>query len=306
MKNIQIIIPTYNAGKCLERLFESIQKQKNVICDILIIDSESIDSTIDIARKYKAMIKKIRKEDFNHGETRQMGVEMCNKAEIVVFLTQDTILADENAIAEISNIFANPKIGCAYGRQLPNANASILAAHARLFNYSAFSRIKSIKDIPELGIKTAFISNSFAAYRKKILMDVGGFPTNTILSEDTYVAAKMILSGWKVAYCAEAKVYHSHNYTIMQEFKRYFDIGVFHLKEAWIREKFGQAEGEGKKFIFSELNYIIKKDIFLLPSTIIRNGMKYFGYRLGLKENMLNTKIKKIFSMNRAYWNIKK
>ena len=84
-------------------------------------------------------------------------------------------------------------------------------------------------------MKTAFNSNSFAAYRRKALKDVGGFPINTILSEDMYVTAKMLLKNWSVAYCADAKVYHSHNYTIWQEFKRYFDIGVFHAKEAWIR-----------------------------------------------------------------------
>jgi rhamnosyltransferase len=302
MRNIQIIIPTYNAGACLERLFESIQKQENVICDTLIIDSESIDSTLDIAKKYKVMIKKIRKEEFNHGKTREMGVEMCNKAEIVVFLTQDAILSDEHAIAEISNIFANPKIGCAYGRQLPHAHASILAAHARLFNYSAVSRIKSIEDIPELGIKTAFISNSFAAYRKKILMDVGGFPENTILSEDTYVAAKMLLNGWKVAYCAEAKVYHSHNYTMVQEFKRYFDIGVFHSREPWIRREFGQAEGEGRRFVLSELRYVLKHNVFLLPSMIIRSGLKFLGYRFGIKERFLFNKLKMNLSMYSRYW----
>ena len=42
-------------------------------------------------------------------------------------------------------------------------------------------------------MKTAFNSNSFAAYRRKALKDVGGFPINTILSEDMYVTAKMLL-----------------------------------------------------------------------------------------------------------------
>lgn len=38
----------------------------------------------------------------------------------------------------------------------------------------------------------------------------------------------MVLAGWYNAYCAEAKVYHSHNYTILQEVRRYFDTGAFH------------------------------------------------------------------------------
>lgn len=57
------------------------------------------------------------------------------------------------------------------------------------------------------------------------------FATPSILSKDTNVAAKMILVEYSIAYVAEAMVYHSHDYTILEEFKRYFDIGVFYGRE---------------------------------------------------------------------------
>ena len=89
-----------------------------------------------------------------------------------------------------------------------------------------------------MGLKTVFMSNSFSAYR--------------------FYTAKAILAGYKVAYVSNAIVRHSHNYTAIEEFKRYFDIGVFHCKESWIREKIGGAGGEGKKFIISELIFLLK------------------------------------------------
>lgn len=113
-------------------------------------------------------------------------------------------------------------------------------------------------------MKTAFISNSFAAYRKQAIQEVGGFPTHTILCEDMFVAARMLLNGWKVAYVSDACVYYSHNYTILQEFKRYFDIGVFHAREKWIRDSFGQAEGSGIAFVKMEIKAILKKSVIAL------------------------------------------
>lgn len=228
---------------------------------------------------------------------------MAEDADIILFLTQDAILADSEVLSKLVACFSNSEIGAAYGRQLPHVNATPLEAHARLFNYTAESRVKSLKDASELGIKTAFISNSFTAYRRSALMSIGGFPSNTILSEDTYVAAKMLLNGWKIAYCAEAEVYHSHNYSFFQEFKRYFDIVVFQSREAWIRERFGQAEGEGLRYIISEIKYLWKHNhTSLFPSFCIRTILKYIGYKLGLWEAKIPIAVKRYISMHKGYW----
>lgn len=77
-----------------------------------------------------------------------------------------------------------------------------------------------------------------------------------------YVAAKMLKCGWKVAYCANATVYHSHNYSLLDEFRRYFDIGVFNAREPWVLAEFGVAESEGVKFIRSEFLFLFRKNAF--------------------------------------------
>lgn len=300
--NIQIIIPVYKPDNKLLDLLKQIKKQiiKNI--PLLIIDSGSNDEYKDEIKDMNCLVKKIDSRTFNHGGTRQMGADMFPDKDVYIYLTQDAILADEYAINNIVKVFNDDNVGCAYGRQLPHKEATIFATHARLFNYKNESYIYSIKDKEKHGMKTVFNSNSFAAYRKKALEDVGGFPTNTILSEDMYVTAKMLLKNWSVAYCADAKVYHSHNYTIWQEFKRYFDIGVFHAREAWIRKTFGKAEGEGKRFVISEIKMLIKQNPLLLFEMVFRDGMKFLGYRLGLNEKYLNKNLKKKISMGRGFW----
>ncbi len=154
----------------------------------------------------------------------------------------------------------------------------------------------------KIGFKSIFISNSFAAYRREALMAVGGFPRNVIFGEDTVTAAKLLLSGWKIAYVAEAQVYHSHSYSWRQEFRRYFDIGVLHARESWLLEEFGGAGGEGGRFVRSELSYLWPKHWWLIPSALIRTALKLVGYRLGRIEKKLSVRWKRRLSMHRRFW----
>lgn len=124
-----------------------------------------------------------------------------------------------------------------------------------------------------------------------------------IVGEDTYAGAKMILAGEKVAYVSQAKVYHSHNYSIGQEFKRYFDIGVFHENESWILKEFDKAEGEGLRYIKSEFKYLIEHNAwYLIPEFFIRNGMKYIGYKLGYNYKILPKWLITRISMHSNWW----
>lgn len=298
---VSIIIPALNAEKYIHKLLLSLRKQ-SVPCEVIIIDSSSGDNTKKIAESFGARVIAVERKNFNHGGTRNLGIR-CTKNDIIVFLTQDALPADEYAIENlIKPFYDNKDIGAAYGRQLPRQGANPVEAHARLFNYPPESHLKCITDVPRLGIKTAFISNSFSAFRLNVLQSIGGFPQKTIVNEDTYVAAKMLLSGWKIAYCADAKVFHSHNYSFLGEFRRYFDIGVFHAEEPWIRESFGQAEGEGMTYVLSELKYLWNEKHKFIPSALLRTVLKFMGYKLGLMERGIPVSLKIHLSMNKQYW----
>ncbi|MGZ8225398.1 MAG: glycosyltransferase family 2 protein [Methylococcaceae bacterium] len=281
MSKIGLIVPTLNAGKLWESWLKAFEQQTRKPDYLLVIDSSSSDDTVALARAYGLTVKVIAKTEFNHGGTRQIGVSMMPEAEIIVFLTQDAILASPDAIERLLAAFENEQVCAAYGRQLPHPNAGPIAAHARLFNYPPKSQVRSLEDRKRLGIKTAFISNSFAAYRRNALMQLGGFPIDTIMNEDTYVAGKMLVAGWKVAYCADAQVFHSHDYSFLDEFKRYFDIGVFHTHTPWLQRIFGGASGEGLRFVLSEMRYLIKHAFWLIPSAMLRTALKWLGFKMG-------------------------
>jgi rhamnosyltransferase len=217
-------------------------------------------------------------------------------------MTQDAILADVNSLCHILEPFNDDLVAAVCGRQLPKKHAAPIESHARLYNYPSQSCLRSIHDAEKIGLKTAFISNSFAAYRVQSLLEVGGFPENVIFGEDMFVAAKLLQAGYKIAYAADACVYHSHTYTVWQEFRRYFDMGVFHSREPWIRDALGNAEGAGLKFVVSEIDYLIRHSFWRIPEALLRTVLRYLGFRIGLEEQRLPSGIKRRFAMNKIYF----
>jgi len=298
-----IIVPTCNAGPQFQNFLNAINGQSRKL-DITIVDSSSSDDTVAVAHQFAVNLIHIRRDKFNHGGTRKMAVNHLRDTDVVVFLTQDAVLSSYDSIDRILSYFDDEAIAAVCGRQLPRKSASPIEAHARIYNYSSMSFIRTIDDIKKYGLKAAFISNSFAAYRVSAYRKVGGFPENVIFGEDMYMAAKFLLAGYKIAYTADACVYHSHNYSLIQEMKRYFDMGVFHAREPWIRQQFGTAESEGLKFVISEIKYLSRHAFWLMPEGILRTILRYIGFRAGLVERHIPLNIKRKISMNPGYFKI--
>ena len=276
-----LIIPTLNAGEQFKTLLEQLATQ-SLTTKKLIVDSESTDNTVKLAKSFGIEVLTIPRKTFNHGATRQLALEKILPLDVVIFLTQDVLLHDNESLARLVEVFSNDStVGMSYGRQLPHKNATNEAKILRMFNYPPENQLRSFDDRKIYGLKTAFASNSFAAYRISALQGVGGFPNNVPLCEDMFVAAKMLIDGWKIFYAASAQVFHSHNYTAAQEFKRYMEIGKFHAQESWIRENFGSAEGTGKKFVLMKLSLLAKKNPLDCFGAIFRDAAKFIGYRVG-------------------------
>ncbi len=303
--SVSLVVPVRNPGPQWLKWLEAVQAQapEGVLVSCLVVDSTSTDGTDFSNLPSGWQLLRIAAKDFNHGGTRNLALQhVPQDTEIVAYMTQDALLADANTVQTLVRAFADAEVACVYGRQLPHTDATPVAAHARGFNYPSTSRVVSFADRERLGLKTCFMSNSFAAYRVSDLRAVGGFPSDVILGEDMAVAARLLMAGKRVAYVAEACAHHSHNYTVMQEFRRYFDTGVFHARTPWLLHTFGGAGGEGLRFVRSELTYLWQHAPGWIPSALLRTGAKWFGYRLGRLEKSLPWRFKRWCSMHKAYW----
>jgi len=297
-----LIVPTLNAGDMWASWWGALQQQTLQPQRVLVLDSDSTDETVTIARAHGAETHAVARADFNHGGTRQRAAELAGDVDVLVFLTQDAVLAHPDALARLLAAFADPQTGVAYGRQLPRPGAGPIEAHARLFNYPAQSHHVRPEQVAAFGIKAPFLSNSFSAYRRSALDAAGGFPSRVIQSEDMYVGARALECGWSIAYVGDANAHHSHAYSVRQDFQRYFDIGVFHAQEPWIRATHGSASGEGLRFVRSELRYLLVRAPWLIPSALVRTAAKLLGFRLGLRYSALSGRWRRRLSMQKYYW----
>jgi rhamnosyltransferase len=152
------------------------------------------------------------------------------------------------------------------------------------------------------GIKAVFNSNSFAAYRRAALEQIGGFPEHVIFGEDQLAAAHMLISGWVVCYEASATVDHSHSHTIIGEFRRYFDHGVTHAQNTWLFDHFGTASAAGLRFVLSEMAYLFREEPTSIPEACLRTLLKYIGYRLGGNQSKLPCWVKERLSLQSGYF----
>ncbi len=300
--NISIIIPTYNASKNFRTFLERIKAQTISNYEIIVIDSSSQDNTIDIAREFGAKVIVIPKSEFNHGGTRNRASREA-KGDILVFMTQDAIPVNEICIENLVQPLNEPDIVASYGRHISNSDAVPIEKFARLFNYPDRSFVKNRSDIKGLGIKTFLFPNVCAAVKKDIFQEVNRFPENIIMNEDFVLAAKLIDRGYGIAYASDAMVYHSHNYSLNEKFKRYFDIGVALKSQQWILN-IVKAEVEGGRYLYNELKYLLKeKQWKWVPYMYFESLAKFTGYRLGLLEKRIPVHIKRLLSMHSFYWN---
>jgi rhamnosyltransferase len=303
MRNFTVVIPTYNGGTLWKESARRLADQMPTPFRVKLIDSSSKDDTQETAQKFNFEVRQIDQKDFDHGGTRSYALEDID-TEFVVFLTQDALLEGTDAIANLVSVFTKETdVVCAYGRQLPHLDANPLAQHARYNSYKSTSYVTSLNEDFPAGFRKAFLSNSFAAYRVDFLRSIGGFPKHLILGEDAYVAAKALVANKKVAYVSEAKVRHSHNYSVLQEFQRYFDIGVFHSTQSWMIDELGSVEGEGVKFALDQLKYVCKSKKYpWLISSIFTSMAKFIGYKLGKKHSQLGVGLSRRLSMYKSYW----
>jgi rhamnosyltransferase len=282
--SIGIVIPTLQAEKhlplCLAPLLASDLKPR-----ILLIDSSSTDNTVPLAKKMGAETITISRKDFNHGTTREMGRKFLHTP-IVVMITQDAYVKSSNTLEDLVTPLIDGKASISYAKQLPHEGADFFARFAREFNYPLTSHIRGIEDAPQYGVYTFFCSNSCAAYVNHALDEINGFP-NTLFGEDTIVTAKLLHRGHRIAYVSEAEVFHSHNYTLFEEFQRHMVMGKSRRQHKELLKLNSSENRRGSAYAYAMLSALWKSSPHLIPYGCAQLLAKFSGYHLGgLRERL--------------------
>lgn len=298
---ISVIIPTLNAEDTISPIISKLCHQKKPVSEIIIVDSGSTDDTKELVENLGAKVLQVNPGSFDHGKTRNLAANYAT-GNILIFMTQDALPLDKELTLNLLKPLADPEVALSYARQVPASDASLSEQYLRLVNYPPLSKIKSKEDLPVMGINTFHCSNVCAAYRKNTFKALGGFPQPVVCNEDMIFSARAIKQGYKVAYTAEAKVQHSHDYGYTDLFKRYFDISASLDHQPDIRA-LGKAESRGFAFFTNQLQFFKEqKKTHMLPHVFLESGAKLLGFKAGASHTSIPQQFKKHFGLNRKYW----
>ena len=303
--SIDVIIPSYKPGASFRTLLSRLSDQTYPVRNILIINTDEgkFDSSV-VRRIPRAEVFHISKAEFDHAGTRNMGAGFSD-ADYILYMTQDALPADKTLVERLLQAFRDPKVKISYARQIPNRDCRVIEGYTRSVNYPSRSKVKSFDDLGELGIKTFFCSNVCACYDRVFLREMGGFSAPCIFNEDMIFAGRAIKLGYSVAYVAEARVIHSHNYSALQQFRRNFDNGVSQAMHPEIFRGVNN-EGEGERLVKNTIKYLRSVGYgYMIQRLLFHSAAKYAGFRMGRAYRMLPGWLIRICTMNPGFWNYK-
>lgn len=277
--NIDVICPLYKAEKYIENLHKSILKQKNVdLKNIMYIVTKSNDNTINILKSMNATYKEIEPKDFSHSLTREKAA-FDSDADIVVFITQDVKIIRDDWLYYLTKDINEGTVDACYSRQLCDNNT--IEKYTRECNYPEISKIVSKEDIPELGLKTFFFSDASSAIKRDIFVKLKGYDQKKlVISEDMYIAYKLIMNGYKIKYCAQSEVIHSHRFTLKQYYNRYKDTGKFFRENSYLNDyKVNQAGGSMAIYVLKRA--LQDKNFSVLVNFLPNMATRFIGMKMG-------------------------
>ncbi len=219
---VTVVIPVYNGGTMLKSVVESCLAQDlDEEFEVLLIDSSSSDGCLDaLPQDQRLRLHRIRKEDFGHGRTRNLGVKLA-RGEYVAFITQDAIPANRmwlmNLITPLQN---DPNVAGVFGCHMAHSGHGQLTAHDldQHFNRWIFRSHRQPIELDAdrqtangvVSTHERFYSDNNSCLRKSI-WETLPLP-DVVYGEDQLWAREILRKGYKKAYASTAVVRHSHEY----------------------------------------------------------------------------------------------
>ena len=307
-----VIVPVYKPDHKLDDLLSSLLRQLAAPRRIILMitaDAEDDRTAYKLAAELEQRDARIRthivkKASYDHADTRNRGVALMEEgARYFLLMTQDAVPDGDHLSERLIGAFAEDEAICAvYARQLAGRDTAIPEKLARRFNYPAESKVKSIADLDELGIKTYFCSNVCAMYKKSVFDELNGFEAPAIFNEDMVFAATALKAGYKIAYEADARVFHAHAYTLRQQYKRSFDNGV---SQAIHEDVFKgvPAEKEGTRYVRETIRTLARvRQTGRIPYFLLQCACRYAGFQKGKRYQKLSVDSCRSHSMNQGFW----
>ena len=286
---ISVVIPVKDGGDDLTRCLAGIAVQVvDEDVEVIVVDSGSSDGSPERARAFGAVVREIPAEEFGHGRTRNLGVEI-GKGDLVVFTSQDAVPDGRRWLAMLAAAArSRSDVAGAYGRQLPHPDARPPERFFLDFLYGPEPRLQRLAEGEALTFEATLFSNVNAAIPRSVL-ERFPFGNDLTMSEDQEWSRRVLREGLSLVYEPGAAVRHSHAYTIRSAFRRFFDSGVS-AEHSYVEGETSRAalRRAGGRYAREELEWLWRTGRRRwIPYTVVYELGKFAGLQLGLRHHRL-------------------
>lgn len=280
---VDVVCPLYGAERYIDALLIGIRSQKGIELGNVVFPVTKTDRDGPILEKIAAAgfsYFLVPPAEFSHSLTREKAIMEACENEIVIMLSQDIVLSDENAFSELAGALHDGVV-YVYGRQI--CKNRTIERYVRMKNYGDESFTVSAADVKTMQLKAFFASDAFAAYHRPTFLSLGGYGhVGMMMNEDMFYAKKVLDAGFSKGYVATARVEHSHKFKLKELYHRYLETGK------WFRDhpEFDgyQTTDTGLKLAFFVLGQALKRfDLPVLFRWLPDMAARYLGMKKGKK-----------------------
>ena len=225
---VSIVVPTRNGAATLPALLDAIAGQRVAWpFEVVAVDSGSTDGTAELLRDRVDRVITIAPHEFDHGLTRNLGIEQA-RGELVVLMVQDAVPASDTWLAALAGPFAaDATLAGVYARQLPHPGASAIARHY-LAQWAASSNVARTEEVASAGefarldpmakLARCTFDNVCSCIRRPVW---ARHPfRSTPIAEELEWSREVLLAGYRLAFVPAAAVFHSHDRPARDELAR--------------------------------------------------------------------------------------
>ncbi len=209
---VSIIMRSFNEGWALRQTLTALRAQDWKNWELIVIDSGSTDGSVELIRQAAPRhFIQMLPQDYNPARVLNLGVKLA-ASETALFLNADATPQGPGWLRPLAVALQEPLTAAVFGRQIPRPDCRAVFAHDYLRCFGPDRTSARWEH---------FFSMVSSGLRKDIWARRGFLETMQYSEDDEYTRWCRA-GGWKVVYCADSVVMHSHNYTPGQAYKRSF------------------------------------------------------------------------------------
>jgi glycosyltransferase involved in cell wall biosynthesis len=215
-RSVGVVIRTLNESQLIGRCLEAIHAQRGAFdLDIVVVDSGSTDSTVEIARSYAARIVELSPEDFDYSKALNVGVDAV-RGDLVVSISAHSIPVDDRWLELMTAPFDDSRVAGVSSRQAPWPDAPWQEIDRLGRQFGQIRRVYSEQNADEI-----LFSNAASCFRRDVWHK---YRFTLPAVEDLDWARRVVRAGWTTVYEPAAEVYHSHDEGARAQALRMIDI----------------------------------------------------------------------------------